>query len=113
MPGTLNLKNSAKVGEFISYCAGKGLPTAAICAAPSALGEAGVLKGKHAVCYDGFEDKLLGAVVENGDVCRDGNFVTACGAAAALNFSFALVEQYCGEEALNKLKGQLLCHRSI
>ena len=113
MPGTLNLKKSEKVQEFISFCTGKGLPTAAICAAPSVLGEAGVLNGKHAVCYDGFEDKLIGAAVETGDVCRDGNIVTACGAAAALNFSFALVEQYVGADALKKLKGQLLCHRSI
>ena len=58
MPGTLNLEQSAKVQEMIDYCAENGRWIAAICAAPSILGHKGLLHGKRATCYVGFEDQL-------------------------------------------------------
>ena len=111
MPGTLNLEKSELVNKAVHYCADKGLLLAAICAAPSVLGKAGLLKGKHAVCYDGFEKYLDGAVVGNEAVCSDGNVITACGASAALKFALAITEYLCGKEVSDNIARGVLCNR--
>ena len=99
MPGTLNLKASAKVNEFIDCAYDKGAFIGAICAAPSILGEKGLLKGKMAVCYPGFEDKLLGATVFQAGVICDGNIITATAAGAAVDFAAQLIAALKGDEA--------------
>lgn len=99
MPGTLNLKASAKVNEFIDRAYDKGAFIGAICAAPSILGEKGLLKGKMAVCYPGFEDKLLGATVFQAGVICDGNIITANAAGAAVDFAAQLIAALKGESA--------------
>ena len=99
MPGTLNLKASAKVNEFIDRAYDKGAFIGAICAAPSILGEKGLLKGKMAVCYPGFEDKLLGATVFQAGVICDGNIITANAAGAAVDFAAQLIAALKGDEA--------------
>ena len=80
MPGTLNLGKH----EIVL--------TAAICAAPSVLGENGILEGKHAVSYPGFEEKLLGARVGAEKVAVDGNIVTSRGMGTAIEFAMAIVK---------------------
>ena len=55
MPGTLNLENSPTVQKFLEFAAKNQLIIAAICAAPSILGHKGLLKGKKATCFTGFE----------------------------------------------------------
>ena len=99
MPGTLNLQASAKVNEFIDRAYDKGAFIGAICAAPSILGEKGLLKGKMAVCYPGFEDKLLGATVFQAGVICDGNIITANAAGAAVDFAAQLIAALKGEAA--------------
>lgn len=99
MPGTLNLQASAKVNEFIDRAYDKGAFIGAICAAPSILGEKGLLKGKMAVCYPGFEDKLLGATVFQAGVICDGNIITANAAGAAVDFAAQLIAALKGEGA--------------
>ncbi len=111
MPGTLNLEKSELVNKAIHHCADKGLLLAAICAAPSVLGKAGLLKGKRAVCYDCFEKCLDGAAVGNEAVCSDGNVITACGASAALKFALAITEYLCGKEVSDNIARGVLCNR--
>ena len=108
MPGTLNLKASEKVNEFIDLAIDKGAFVAAICAAPSILGEKGLLKGKMAVCYPGFEDKLLGAAVFEADVICDGNIITARGAGAAVDFAAQLIGALKGEEEAERVLDAIL-----
>lgn len=91
MPGTLNLKASEKVNEFIDKAVAKDAFVAAICAAPSILGEKGLLQGKNAICYPGFEDKLLGACVCDRQAVVDGKIITARAAGAAADFAFELI----------------------
>lgn len=111
MPGTLNLEKNETVNKFIDYAVENNLIIGAICAAPSILGHKGILQGKNAVCYDGFETQLFGANVPNKRVCRDGNIITAIGAGAALEFGFALVEAISGSAEANKLKDSMKCTR--
>ena len=93
MPGTLNLEKNETVQKAIDYCVENNIPIAAICAAPSILGHKGLLEGKKAVCYPGFEQELKGAQVLDEAVCVDGNIITSCGMGSAIKFSHAIIEK--------------------
>ncbi len=90
MPGTTNLGAHDGVRKQITAFAAEGKLVAAICAAPSVLGENGILKGKKAACYPGFEEKLLGAEVVLEEVAEDGNVITSRGMGTAIPFALAL-----------------------
>jgi 4-methyl-5(b-hydroxyethyl)-thiazole monophosphate biosynthesis len=87
MPGTKHLGDCKPLCDAVVAHASSGKPTAAICAAPSVLGKLGLLSGKEAICYPGFEDALVGATVSEKKVVRDGNIVTAAGMGVALDFA--------------------------
>lgn len=97
MPGTLNLEKSGRVQGFIDYAAEKGLFIGAICAAPLILGHKGLLKGKKATCFPGFEKELSGAEFLDEPVVTDGKITTAYGAGAAFDFGFRLLSQLDGD----------------
>ena len=65
MPGTLNLDASETVHKAIKTAVANDAYVCAICAAPMILGKLGLLKGKNAVCYPGFEKDLEGATPAN------------------------------------------------
>lgn len=92
MPGTLNLEKSDYVQSAIDFCMEKNIPIGAICAAPSILGHKGILNGKNAVCYTGFETQLNGAIIGDAPVVVDGNIITSRGAGTAMEFALTLVE---------------------
>jgi 4-methyl-5(b-hydroxyethyl)-thiazole monophosphate biosynthesis len=104
MPGTLNLQASAKVNEFIDRAYDKGAFIGAICAAPSILGDMGLLRGKEAICYPGFEDRLTGARISEKRVVLDGKILTAAGMGAALDMGLKIVEIFCSEKAAADLR---------
>ena len=71
----------------------------AICAAPSVLGMNGLLKGRKATCYPGFEDKLLGATATGEDVVQDGNIITGKGMGVSIPFALKLLSVFSSEKA--------------
>ncbi len=103
MPGTLNLEASKTVQNAVDYCAEHQLPIGAICAAPSILGHKGLLDGKKATCYPGFETELGGAVYTAAEVETVGNITTARAAGTANQFAFSLIEQVCGKEKADEV----------
>ena len=106
MPGAENLFNSKKVQEVIDYCHDNKKIISAICAAPFILGRKGLLKGKNATCFPGFESELEGANVSDSGVVIDGTIVTAKGAGVAWEFGAAICSLITGEEkALEILRG--------
>ncbi|MBE6767466.1 MAG: DJ-1/PfpI family protein [Ruminococcaceae bacterium] len=109
MPGTKNLEASGTVATVLEKAVQEGVLIAAICAAPSVLGHRGILRGKRATCYPGFESALEGAVLTDGGVVRDGNVLTACGAGVALEFGFQLVSALCSEEKADSLREAMRC----
>ncbi len=104
MPGTINLEQSEKVQKIIDVCNQKGKIVSAICAAPSILGHKGILKGKKATCYTGFEKDLIGADVCNCPVVRDGNIITGFGAGGAFQFGFKLLEAVKGADKSEEIR---------
>ena len=109
MPGTTNLEASSVVMLVLDKALAEGKWIAAICAAPSILGHRGILKGKNAICFPGFEDALEGAVLSEEPVCIDGNIITAKGAGVALEFALTLVACLKGKEAAHTLKETMQC----
>ncbi len=108
MPGTLNLEKSEFVSKAIDYCAKHDIPIAAICAAPSILGHKGLLNGKKAVCYKGFEDQLIGATVLYDPVCHDGNIITARGMGCADLFSYEIVKTLISKDKADRLFANII-----
>ena len=92
MPGTTNLEKSQKVCDFVRFAAEHGIVIGAICAAPSILGKMGLLEGKVATCYPGFEEFLVGAQKDDAPCCISDNIVTADGAGSVFRFAFALAD---------------------
>ena len=109
MPGTLNLEKSETVQRALDFAVESGKLICAICAAPSVLGHKGILKGKEAVCFPGFEDTLEGAEVSESFVCYDGNIITAKGAGVATQFGLKIVEALSGKESAKAIRSSIQC----
>lgn len=107
MPGAKNLQDHAGVKEQLKVFA-ENKQIAAICAAPMVLGSMGLLKGKRATCYPGFEPELIGANVTNEPVTVDGNIITGRGPAFAINFTLQLVETLAGKATHDEVSNALL-----
>ena len=104
MPGTLNLGADETVTMVIKKFAEEGKLVAAICAAPSVLGAAGILEGRHATCHPGFEEKLIGAECLEDAVVIDGHIITSRGMGTAVDFGLAIIWHLLDDEAVEKVK---------
>ena len=108
LPGAETLRDNPAVQSLVKaqHAAGRGV--AAICAAPIALGAAGVLDGKRATSYPGFEEQLTGASCVAEAVVVDGNVVTSRGPGTAIEFSLSLVERLRSSEIADALRAGML-----
>ena len=99
LPGTTHLGESLTVQEGLAYAVQENLWVAAICAAPSVLGENGLLHGKKYTCYPGFEnDEKYHGTYTAAPLQQDGMVITANGAGNALTFALYLLAALQGEE---------------
>lgn len=107
-PGAKNLSECKPLIEAVIKQHTEGGWVAAICAAPFVLGVNGILEGKLATCYPGFEKDLHGAAfVEKGVVVSD-NVITARGPAFSIDFGLTIAEVLVGKEkAKDVAKGML------
>lgn len=108
MPGAKNLLEHDGLRKLLLNHNERGGLIAAICAAPMVLGQHGLLKGKHATCYPGFEEKLAGANVSADYVVCDGNIITGKGPAAAKDFAFAIAARFVGADRIEEVKAGML-----
>jgi len=103
MPGTLHLREDPRVLRLVREMDAAGKALAAVCAAPSVLAEAGVLKGRRATVHPSAASFLTDAQLDDSRVVRDGRIVTGKAAGAAMEFAFALVEQLLGPEKVEEV----------
>ena len=106
-PGHTELDADEKVQKLIDYAYDNDLYIAAICASPSILGKKGLLNGKNATCFPGFEKYLDGAVVKEEKVVCDGKIITGKGAGAAAEFGFEIVKILTDKKSADDLKGKM------
>lgn len=103
LPGATNLEESAEVHKAIDFACENGKYICAICAAPQILGHKGLLEGKEAIAYPGFEAGLKGAKISDEYVVLDGNIITAKGAGVATEFGLKIVSVLAGEDTAEKI----------
>ena len=111
MPGASTLAEHEGLGRLLADAAAKNKPIAAICAAPMVLGKLGLLKGKKATCYPGFEQYLEGAECTGEMAVRDGNIVTGKGPGASMEFALTIVDMLCGKEKVEELAAAMCVKR--
>lgn len=93
MPGTLRLGEHEGLKNVLQQYHAERKCIAAICAAPSVLGKYGILKGRKATSYPGFEDALEGATYIYDEVAVDDFVITSRGMGTAIAFSLKLIEK--------------------
>lgn len=108
MPGTNNLAAHLGVCTAIQTFAANGKLLAAICAAPGVLGDLGVLGGKRATCYPGFEGRLVGAEVVFDKAVSDDNIITSRGMGTAVDFGLAIIEYFADKGIADDLAAAII-----
>ena len=108
LKGTNALMAHEGVKKVIKDFAATGKYVCAICAAPSVLGMNGLLEGKKATCYPGFEEKLLGAECDKAaKVVKDGNIITSRGMGTSIDFALAILAVLTSEEKSTEIARQI------
>ncbi len=105
--GTANLDASETVRRSVLWCVENDRYVSAICAAPSVLGHLGVLQGKMATCFPGWESELTGARLCTDSAVQDGKIITGRGAGASLEFGFQLVRALKDNETAESIRASM------
>jgi len=105
--GTENLLADTRVTEAVQTFDQAGKYVAALCAAPTVLAAAGVLKGRKATCYPSCAAEL-GRAYDNAPVIADGNVITSQGPGTSMLFALVLVQHLAGDEAAHHVADGLL-----
>lgn len=100
--GATKLDQCSALCDLLRWHNAEGKLIAAICAAPSVLGRLGILEGKQATCYPGFE-KYLGESYVGGLVVESKNIITAKGPGLSADFAFCLIEHLAGSEKADEV----------
>ncbi|MGM9705719.1 MAG: DJ-1 family glyoxalase III [Prevotella sp.] len=103
MPGSATLDAHEGLREVIMAHASRGGYIGAICAAPLVPGRLGLLRGRRATCYPGFEKYLDGAEYTAERVTVDGPFITGNGPGAALPYALRLLALLAGEDKASEV----------
>ena len=104
LPGADHLDKDERIHGLLKRMSESGKYTAAICAAPRVLANAGLLEGMKATSYPGFIDKmsLPQTRVLEDPVVTDGKVITSRGPGTAMDFALELIEQLAGKEKKNR-----------
>lgn len=111
LPGAYNLNECQEVKDAIKKQYEAGKLVGAICAAPLILGELGILSGKKATCYPGFENQMTGADYTAEIYTVDGNVITGCGPAVTLPYSYAILEMLGEHEKADALREGMMFNK--
>ena len=105
-PGTFDLRKDERVLKLVQSRHAKGLPQAAICAAPLILLDAGILNGKDITAHFTCSDELP-ELREDLAVVEDEEIITSRGAGTAVAFGLRLVALLFGEEKANEIAASI------
>jgi 4-methyl-5(b-hydroxyethyl)-thiazole monophosphate biosynthesis len=111
--GTEGLKNCGELMKQLKSFHAQKKHIAAICAAPSILGEIGILKDAKACCYPDFEKELTGAEVLQEEVVIAGHLITSRGMGTSIAFALAIVASFSGEEKADNLAKTIIYRQTV
>ena len=97
-----------KMPNFIrSLKESKGKYIAAVCAGPSVPGSLGLLAGRNATCFPGWEDKLFCGEYTGEGVTVDGRIITGRGLGFSIELALELIKILVSEEMSADLRGRI------
>ncbi|MCM1483994.1 MAG: DJ-1/PfpI family protein [Muribaculaceae bacterium] len=109
MPGASNLAESEAVRRLIERQSLQQGYIAAICAAPAVvLAPMGVLDGRRATCYPGFEQACYNASLKGDRVAVDGTVITAAGPGCTFDFALTIVRTVLGSDKADEVAAGML-----
>ncbi len=111
LPGVTNLGASDTLRRIIAEAHQAGKVIGAICAAPSILGQLGLLEGKVATCYPSFEPQLGGYIPTSEGVAVAGNIITARSAGVTFEFALALITALLDADTAKAVASAVIYHR--
>lgn len=109
LPGADHLRDDPRIQHLLKQQVADGKYVAAICAAPRALAQAGLLDGRRATSFPGSLDGCPVRDLEYREepVVIDGKLVTSRGPGTAMEFALNLIELLLGKAARDKVEGPL------
>lgn len=107
--GVINLEKDGFVQSVIDRAMDENALICAICAAPSILGNKGLLKNIKATSYPSYMKYLDGAELSDEFVIRDGRFITARGAGVSVEFGLEIVKALAGREEAERIGKAIQC----
>lgn len=110
LPGAEHLDNDPRIKSLLKKMANDEKYTAAICAAPKVLANAGILSNKKATSYPGFLENLdlPDTDLKTDPVVIDGNVITSRGPGTAMDFALALIETLAGKDKRDEVEKALV-----
>lgn len=109
-PGSDNLDQDDRIRQLLRLMAERERFTAAICAAPKVLANAGLLAGRRATGYPGILEAmgLRGVDLESQPVVRDGKIITSRGPGTAMDFALELIAVLEGDAKRHEVEAALV-----
>ena len=110
LPGADHLDQDPRIHALLQHMAEQDRYTAAICAAPKVLLNAGLLDGHKATAYPGVIDDLMnpGSEYLHDPVVTDGKVVTSRGPGTAMDFALTLIERLSGADKRRQVEDPLI-----
>lgn len=110
LPGADFLRDNQMIMGILKNHAEDGKYVAAICAAPKALAQAGLLKNKTATSYPGVLDalNLTDTLIKTTAIEIDGKIITSRGPGTAMDFALTLIEVLVGKNKRDEVEKGLV-----
>ena len=109
LPGADHLRGDQRIIDILKEMAASDRYTAAICAAPQVLADAGLLDGQCATSFPGALDVTAVAALQYQEaaVVIDGKVITSRGPGTAMDFALTLIETLVGKPTRDEVEAGL------
>lgn len=110
LPGADHLNNDPRIHQLLQQMQQQGKYTAAICAAPKILAQAGLLTNKSATSYPGVLENLNIPQLQfiAAPVVKDGTIITSRGPGTAIDFALELIATLVGNKTRDQVEAALV-----
>ncbi|MCL2387961.1 MAG: DJ-1/PfpI family protein [Defluviitaleaceae bacterium] len=109
-PGRVNFEKHEAFLNLLKAHNALGKKIAAICGAPTILGDMGILANKTAVCYPALESELKAAKIGSTPTVTDGNIITSKAAGTTIDFALEIVRNIKGGTEAAKVSESIIAY---